>query len=623
MRKFFVKIITLMLISVLCMSTLFGCKLITTNNERDMQQLVATIKIEDAPVKNIYKSDVIVAYGNYISNSGDYNTATSELFEQVIDSLIQNAVLVQYSMKYFAEKPDFAGEKWKLETYLDEDEKRDCLYNTYLKMEDFIEDYIKDKPEDAVGDTYTGTVRVTPTGAQVSTEVSVDRKDNYIANFEQDVITKNPNAFVKAINALKANDLLGDYKYDNKVENIEYFKQMLTAYQESMLVEKLQEDIEKTARSVIEYEDVVNEYKRIYQEQEDWSSNDFKVGFESVSAKSPILNAKAISNEQGKDGYGMVYHVLLKADEHMSAELNVWKEKNKNYTKSEYSAKRAEIFADIKGQDQRASWIESKYDFGATTTAIKGFSTAFTGDFTLCSEQSLPFFGDVKHLNKQDESKEDYKPRYSVDGVNKFSVDEIISIVSEYLYEGNIKVDKTNSVYTKYTADTVKENYDERVKELIFAFSQDDGDSALNTYKGYTIPGNWMPEFNEAGKELIKHNENTFMLVATDYGYHIMFFSEYFGKGYEYDSLEKYLDKEFKFSNEDIKSWEDEFNYLVDNYIDYKNVNNYMYILYTNLASTLVEHAYSNATDTIFNQYLNDSQVVVKYQEAYKDLIQK
>ena len=64
MRKFFVKIITLMLISVLCMSTLFGCKLITTNNERDMQQLVATIKIEDAPVKNIYKSDVIVAYGN-------------------------------------------------------------------------------------------------------------------------------------------------------------------------------------------------------------------------------------------------------------------------------------------------------------------------------------------------------------------------------------------------------------------------------------------------------------------------------------------------------------------------------------------------------------------------------
>ncbi len=620
MRKFFVKIITLMLISVLCLSSLFGCKLITTNNERDMNQVVATIKIDDAPMKTIYKSDLVVAYGNYISNSGDYNTATGEVFEQVIESLIQNAVLVQYSMKHFADKLNITGEeKWKVETYLDEDEIRDCKYKSYLQFEEFVEGYIKDKPEDKVGDTYTGTVRVTPTGAEVSKEVSVERKQNYIDNFWTETITPNYNAFVKAVNALKANDLLGDYENDGKIETIEYFNQILTVHYEALIVEKLQEDIEKTARSVVDYKDIEEEYERIYNDQKDNAVRDLS----NITAENPVL--------YGKDGYGMVYHILLKADDKITAELNDWKEKNKNYSESDYREERATRFEAIKGQDQRTSWIESKYDFGATTTAIKGYenyTTAFTGDYTLYSKQSLPFFGEVVHLNKQDENKEDYKPRYSVDGVKKFSVDEIISIVSEYLYEGDIKVDTSNSVYTKYTADTVKEDYDERVKELMFAFSQDDSDSALNTYKGYTIPGSWMPEFNEAGKELIKHNENTFMLVATDYGYHIMFFSENFGNGYKYPTLQEYLNKEFKFSNEDIKSWYDEveydeFDYMVDNYKDYKNTNNYMYILYNKLASSHVEHAYEKATDAIFKQYIEDSNVVVKYLDAYKDLIQK
>ena len=63
MRKIFVAITTLAMALVMSMSSLFGCKLITTNTERDMNQIVATVQIApSAPKETIYKKDVMVEY---------------------------------------------------------------------------------------------------------------------------------------------------------------------------------------------------------------------------------------------------------------------------------------------------------------------------------------------------------------------------------------------------------------------------------------------------------------------------------------------------------------------------------------------------------------------------------
>ena len=62
---------------------------------------------------------------------------------------------------------------------------------------------------------------------------------------------------------------------------------------------------------------------------------------------------------------------------------------------------------------------------------------------------------------------------------------------------------------------------------------------------------------------------------------------------------------------------------MVNNYKDYENTNNYLYVLYNELASTYVEHAYEIATETIYDQYAEDSNVVVRYKDAYKDLIEE
>ena len=48
-----------------------------------------------------------------------------------------------------------------------------------------------------------------------------------------------------------------------------------------------------------------------------------------------------------------------------------------------------------------------------------------------------------------------------------------------------------------------------------------------------------------------------------------------------------------------------------------------MYVLYSNLISTYVEDAFSNEKQKIFGKYVNNSKVVVKYEDAYKDLVQE
>ena len=622
MRKFFVKITTLLLVGVVCLSSLFGCNLISTNNQRDMSQVVAKIKIEDAPTTTIYKRDVVLAYNNYVG-SGYTGESNSEVFTEVIESLIQNAVLVQYAMRYFANKEGFDGTKWELATYLTEEELLDCKYSAYLQFEQLINDYVKEKEEEKVGDTYSGDVRVVPTGATNDTKVSAERKQNYVDTFWSETVMNKYGAYVKTINALKKNDLLGNYVYGD-IASIEYFNQILVAYQEGVLVDKLQEDIEKEARKVVKYESVENEYKRLYEIQNDANPTEFKSIVNSVSAENPIL--------KGQGEYGMVYHILLKAEGDVADKLDELKETYKNKETSEYKKERGDLFKDITAKDQRASWIKSKYDFGATTTKLSGYNyeLAFTGDYTLNKDASLPFFGSVTHLNSDDVEKDDYRARYRVDSVDTLSVSQVLEIINQYVYNGTAKFveeDDTLSDELKvqdravYTASDIADDYDNRVKELMFAFSQDDSNTALNTYKGYAIPGDWMEEFSEAGAELIKKDEKTFMLVATDYGYHIMFFSEYFDEDYDYDCLEDYLNKEFKFSTTDITSWEEEFNYMVENYNDYENTDNYMYILYNKLVAKYIENAYQNETQKIYADYAYNSRVVVKYPDAYKDLV--
>lgn len=627
MRKISVIITTMILAVAICLSSLLGCSLITTNNERDMNQVVATVQIEQgAPKKTIYKRDLWIAYLSYYYSGSveDYSAGT---FSALVEDLINNAVTVQYAMKYFAEKPEYQSivndqNKWDVNTYLNDEEKLDVKYNAYKDFYSLIKENVTEKEEEKSQDSYLEEVRVAPTGAVNSTELSDAQKQAFIDKVISEIANEKYNAFVKTINYLKTNQLLGDYDNVN-VETIEYFKEVLSNYQENKLAEKFQNDFEKTARSIYTYQDIADEYARLYAAQKDFTVSEFESALAEESSSTPIL--------YGLPGYGRVYHVLLKASDSLTKELADLKSKYQiatgtpAYENAQYSADRAELFdGKITAKDLRSSWIYAGYDFGADSTdLIEGFTEynkTFTGDYTLYKNFSLPYFGKVAHINEHEAQEENYSAQYRIESTKEFSLQELLALINEYVYDGTA----TTSDNVTYTATKVNEGYEDRIKELMFAFSEDSSDEALNTYNGYAIKPTpdgtteeeWMQEFAEEGRSLITADQKTFKVVITDYGYHIMFFSANYGN-YDYPTLTQYLNAKYG-----EKNWEEEYQKMLDNWTDYEDTDNYMYILHNALSATYVNSQYAAKRQEILRDYIYNSNVVYKNEKAYQDLIE-
>lgn len=633
MRRISVLITTMLMVLVLSLSSLFGCGLITVNNERDMNQIVATVQIEqDAPKEVIYKKDLAVAYLNYYYQSQSGTSSVSS-FGEIIENLINDKVIVQYAMKYFAEG-DFANSvnssnKWNIETYLNDEEKLEAKYYSYKDLNDIIDSYVIKVEEEKLQDTFSGTARIVPTGATNDTELTDAEKQAYIDKGID--TTERRNAFVELINTLKKNDLLGDGYNNGDILSSEYYAQVLEDYQQSILITKFYRDVETKARSKFTYQDVVDEYKRIYDLQKQYGKTEFETALSGISATAPIL--------YGRSGYGMVYHILLKADDATTTKLSEIKlnyetdNKTPAYENAKYRADRAELFKSITATDLRSSWVTSGYDFGEQTTSTiagyEGYNKVFTGDYTLYKDQSLPFLGKVTLLNKSEQNDDDFVAQYRVDETEELTIDELVGIIKGYLYDGsdfNKVGDKYTTGVETYTAGSsvsVKADYEKRIKELMFAFSQDDGDTALNTFKGYAIKPTpdatgeeeWMEEFAIEGRNLIKQNQKTFKVVATDYGFHIMFYSEKY-TGFDYPTLVEYLNYEYG-----AKDWEQEFANMLENWYELEDTNNYLYVLINNLSSTYVSQQYGAIQQRILSEYVYNNDVVVRYKETYKDLI--
>ena len=94
MRKLLITVATIAMTLVMSLSSLLGCNLVVTNNERDMKQVVATVQIEaSAPIEEIEKKDLIVAYLNYYYQMEQQGSSRSEVFETIIENLVNNNVL--------------------------------------------------------------------------------------------------------------------------------------------------------------------------------------------------------------------------------------------------------------------------------------------------------------------------------------------------------------------------------------------------------------------------------------------------------------------------------------------------------------------------------------------------
>lgn len=152
MRKILVTVASLIMTLVMSMSFL-GCNLVTTDNAKNMNQVIATVQItEDAPVDKIYKKEIVMSYLNYgYIYEQNYGYTREQVMKLIIDQLITTRVYVQHAIVMFGttdENNMYYGNVvnkdkgvWDLERYLTEDEIIDAVYSAKKDMNAIIKSY--------------------------------------------------------------------------------------------------------------------------------------------------------------------------------------------------------------------------------------------------------------------------------------------------------------------------------------------------------------------------------------------------------------------------------------------------------------------------------------------------
>ncbi len=639
MKKRLIALASIIMAVILSVASFSGCSLVTTDDERDMNQTVATVRISDEfETDVIKKSDMILAYLNYgYMYEQSYGYSREDTFEMIINNLVNTRVLVQAVIK---DKMTDTLKSNEAKDYLTDAQKRDAEYDTLKYLNDLVESY--EEGEDALkADTFIGTVRTIPTGATNATKKVTDSdKTNYLADAKNSLVLSakmegckhSRDAFNGVVKLLKNNSLLGDY--DGKdLKTTEYYKQTLKNNYESQLLTAYEEELTEKVIAEFDFNTLNAKYGEIYTQQSKWTAKDFESAIASTTATDPIVYSAF-------GGYGYVYNLLLGVNDIQTAEISKIKEENPNISKADYATKRNDILADTVIKDLRSSWALSGYDmeYDADKQEWK-----FTGDYTFAenAENSLPFGGKVTHLNAEDKDEEDYKAKYSVTDVYSYDLDGFISMMNKYLAKSETPAINSNdyvgnsasSIYNGkiYTFANNVEEYDNKIQELLFAFSTDSG--SLNNKNGYNIKppvdGNnseqYVETFAEAGRKLLEAGGQSYVIVASDYGYHVMFFSKVLD-GINTPDLVTYLNQNLGLGDKNADEWKEYWNTMMSNYGDEDEMevyeDNYLYTLTNSLISSSITKSLNEDQGKKINAYRYESEGKVTVDKSvYADLL--
>ena len=645
MKKKLLAIVCLMMALVMSVACLGGCNLIKTDSEKDMQQVVATVSIEDGMEEKMYKLDLVmdyVAYGyQYVQYSG---MSMEEALTAIIESRVETMILYQSAMKYLEENNidvKTSQAKWSTARYLTDDEEIEAKYDVYKAINDLLDTY-NDEDTKVNDGTSSTESRVAPTNAvPYEEEVTIADKAEYIKKgFDTNSSVERREVFNKFINFLKVNTLLGDSYVVGQIETTAYFKKNLENSRQNVILKKFEEA--KKSELLLTYADQDKDgehnfadvealYAETLDAQKEWSNTDFVTALESASATAPILYSAFGT-------YGYVYNLLLGVD---STQSELIKKIDSKLSDSAKASERASILETTRIKDLRAGWITANYDFDFDGENGKA---TFTHDYALAT-QTLPYQGEVARIREatSEDDKDDYSATPEVFGLNEF-----ISCMHNYMLDGNFvnasvsgRITDEMSAYSSNDAlvNSIKEagrynqtieEYDEKINELLFAFSTDDG--SLNTYKGYLIKPKvdtgseqYVETFAEAGRQLLqqgKTNGQSYVIVASDYGYHVMFFSEIFeATGELYDSLTDFLTKE-NYDLDGKANWEEYYSAMMADFFEWEDTENYLYVLQSANVNTKLTSAYNKYTASLVAKYRHEqSGKVVINEDSYKDLI--
>lgn len=620
MKKKLVAVASLLLALLMSLASFGGCNLVTTDSKKDMEQVVATVGIQEGISEDITKQDVVMDYLNYGYSYVQYQGYTmAQVMELIVYNRINSMILVQNAKAELNKNTDNVKDSskgaWDATRYLDpETDLVEAEYSVYKGVADMLDSFATEKDPVKVQESSGVTVRTTPNGAANDDEVSLEKKKEYLAEkkagFDRGSTAERREAFNKLINFFKINNLIGEDYKNNDLTTTTYFQTNLKNALDDKVLEVYREKYQRKSLEElgITFETLEELYNGKYNDQKEWSNAEFVEALDNATADSPVL--------YGVNGtYGYVYNLLLGVDDIQEERINAI---DANLSTEKKSEQTAEILASTRVQDLRSSWITAGYDFNIDTKE-------FTGDYTFTSKEgnSLEFKGEVECLNPNKAEKEEYEYKVSA---NYMNLDQFIKGMNAYMTSGkfNIEADVEvkntageysddglkNAIYGAGTYKTDIEEYDEKINEMLFAFSTDDG--SLNKYKGYVIKPEvdatnseqYVTTFATAGRKLLELGGQSYVIVASKFGYHVMFFSEVFKAGEEstleqYATLTDYLNK-----NYGEKDWLEYFDNMQTNWFDFEDTDNYLYILQSSICSNIISNKLNREERNMVNKYL-------------------
>ena len=479
-------------------STFAGCSLISTNNKRDMEQVIATVDIsksdnfssDDAKYvealssTNIIKRDLVSYFLNvgysYVQNGYSYEYT----FNALVDALVNNAILVQYSTVELLKKADaeddsilaaFKNAKTDVEKYeilldaIDEDAKNIATYNLYSTINSAIDNYEKSVIAEEE-DSYVGSgSRTTPTNLNTEQDdyypKNADGSLNYgiytgygeytLGNsgiYNDDALDGTTRATrVKAynsfINNLRRNNLVdGDDVTENlrDIWSLKYIQTEYASQLESQIINKYYDVYEEEQEENLLTDNYVKSvYERVLAAQTE-NYEDSKASFESAMSSmssssfilySPETNDSDWYDEDESDPYkfakfGFIYNILLPFSSRQSIQLNTLKSiQSADEDDDYYYYQRNLLLQDIETVDQRSAWFNGSTDYSFNVDDQDGFKYYNGGK----DYRKYLFFEDNLTNNDRYKELQAYYGRYSYNGAVIENEDESYTLIPDKL----------------------------------------------------------------------------------------------------------------------------------------------------------------------------------------------
>ena len=429
----------------------------------------------------------------------------------------------------------------------------------------------------------------------------------------------------------------------SKVTNLNYYYVELASSLGQALINKYYEDLAEAATASIDETYATAKYNEILaaqQQKYEGAPSTFATAMDSVSDTSFLL--------YGLKNFGYVYNILIPFSTSQNVQYTAAKNNTANSQDDLYNIRKS-ILNNVKGKDLRDTWISehdhANYSFKGEDGKYYFFEEGLTG--TEKYEKLKQYAGTYAFNGTVEE----------VDGelevtANSVDIDTFIDIMESQInktvgsnvangsYDASYAKDAKNTVYTDEATGKVdyskfvyytgkadlgtvaaKDYFNENsnvykavsaVNELMFAYSTDPG--CLNTYYGYSVSPystNFVKEFEYAAQEAVKGGVGTYVVCATDYGWHIIFASYVFNGGevYSVDDCELCKDKEQCTGYHHVEAVGEA-----------KVEGSFSNLFYESLKSTVASSTSTEVQNNVLNRYNNDNSVTL-YKDRYQDLL--